>query len=143
MQTEYEFSARLICWGDQLVPVALVEAMGVDESLCAVRIKGELLIEGDNNHASSYAKTGMLTFTPEKQNNGKSHYPHEQLEEIAGALNKVPKTLSDSFNVEKSELQIYIFYGSTSQGEPDFLISSSLLMALTKHRIQLRITVLP
>lgn len=121
----------------------LAEGMGVDATLCTVQFKGDLLMEANNEHAASYAKTGMLTYTPNKHNKGRSHNPDEQLEDIASALNKVSKTLSNKFNVEKSELQIFVFYDSTSHGEPDFLISDSLLMQLTKHRIQIRVTVLP
>ena len=129
MPTEFEFSARFVCWGDQLEPLVLADAMGIDVSLCTARLKGDLL--GDNDkHAASYAKTGMLTYSPDKNNKSKSHDPIGQLEDIAGALDKASGSLGDKFNVEKSELQIFIFYGAVLPGEPEFIISNDLLMKL-------------
>lgn len=140
MATEYEFSARLVFWGDLLDS----KRLGSDLKLTVTqsRTKGELLKLPDGTQSGSVAKTGTLSCEC-SQDGSLRREPEAQLLEIAGALKQLAGPVGKTYDVTEAQLQLDVYYGKKTSGVPDFIFPSDLLDLLALHRIALRITVLP
>ncbi len=143
MTTEFEISSRIVCWGDNLEPFQMVKILGLDPHFCTLRYKGEELKRKNGSPAGSIAKTGMLTYTYDRQFPESKRDPEKQLEFVTSMLMKLPHTLYDKYEVEVAELQISLYYKNKLPGDVEFLIPEPLLKELCRHRIQIRVTVLP
>jgi hypothetical protein len=144
MQTEFEVSIRLVFWGDQLDPEILTNALNLESSFCSARHKGENLKCDSNGNAIGSAKTGMLSYTFDKQFPHTRHDPGAQFLLATRTLQKVSAILGEKYAVEESELQIFVYYDvETHKGEPDFRVPNELLAELHKHQMRISVTVLP
>jgi len=143
VQTEFEISTRFVCWGERLDPTQLAGVLELEPSFCTTKFKGEVLKQADDNHTTSFAKTGMFTYSYDKQYPDSRRNPDVQFEFITSMLKKIPGILKDKYYIEKAEVQIFLFYETVLPGDVDFFVPDALLLELSKHQIQLRITVLP
>lgn len=143
MQTEFEVSVRLIFWGDDLEPVKLAKLLDLNPEFCTLISKGEIIKKSDNGSGNTYAKTGMLTYTCNRQYQEYRHDPEKQLDFIKTIVTKIPVGVIDTCHIEQSQLQIFIFYENHLPGEANFLLPYELMSDLCKHNIKISLTVLP
>jgi hypothetical protein len=140
MATEYEFSARLVFWGDLLDSKRLGNDLGL--IVTQSRTKGEPLRLPDGTQSGSVAKTSTLSCECSQDGNLRRE-PESQLLEIAGALRQLAGPVGKMYDVTEAQLQLDVYYGKKISGVPDFIFPSDLLDLLALHKIVLRITVLP
>lgn len=143
MKTEFEVSIRIACWGDSLDPFHLANNLGLNPSFCKLRRKGDELRRGDNSQTGSFAKTGLLRYTYVREFPEDKHDPKTQLNFLTDKLENLTDSLFDYFKVQAAEVQIFLFHGKKTDGEVDFLIPEAFLKELCRHKIRIRITVLP
>lgn len=140
MATEYEFSARLVFWGDLLDSNHLGKALGLN--VAQSRAKGEPLRLPDGAQSGSVGKTGTLSCEC-SQEGGLRRDPEAQLLEVVGALRRLAGPVGKTYEVTEAQLQLDVYYGKKACGVPDFIFPPKLLELLALHGIALRITVLP
>lgn len=143
MPTEFVVSTRIIFWGDKLDPLQVVDELGLDRDFCWVRKKGDLVKEAESFRDASYAKTGAISYAYDRQHPESCHHPEEQFAFMGTLIGKFPEKFFANFHIEEAQLQVFVYYELKSQGEPDFVFPASLIKGICKHRIDLRVSVLP
>jgi hypothetical protein len=141
MATEYEFSATLVFWGDLLDARQLAHDLGT--SPVHHKIKGEILNLPDGSPSGGVAKTGTLSCDFGSQGSVWRREPEDQLLAVAAALGRLATSAGASYGISEAELQLSIYYRCVETGQPDFSFPPTLLDLLARHRIGLRMTVLP
>lgn len=140
MDTEFEVSSRLVFWGDALEPERICHLMAIDPSHCEMIKKGEPVLLNDGSSSGSFAKTGRWMYRCDDEYPEWRRDPDRQLGRMEDALRRVPTPFSD---VESAQLQLKIRYRNAVRGEPSFVLSPTLVSALSLHKISLRIAALP
>ena len=143
MKTEFEVSIRIACWGDSLDPFHLADILGLNPSFCKLKCKGDELRRGDGSQTGSFAKTGLLRYTYVSEFPESRRDPETQFKFLTNRLKKLTNSLCDKYKVEAAEVQIFLYYENKLPGDVEFLIPEMLLKELCRHRIQVRVTVLP
>lgn len=142
MTTEYEASVRLVCWGDTLQPADLAKQLKIAPAFYLARVKGEPSIKGDGTPSGSVAKTGMLIYSSVRELADKGHDPEAQLSRIADMLRQLPNGFFTAHGVDQAQLQMFFYYERRAAGEPDFFVPPDLLHQLTRHAIEMSVSIL-
>ena len=143
MLSEFEVSTRIRFWGDALKTEDLIQLLCLDPKFCRVKKCGEAIVRGDGTKTGSIAKTSFVSYSYDYQFKENSRHPEKQFSYVLEKLKNVSGEIPSELGVEAAELQLSIYYGNSSDGEPDFLIPLALQKELVVKHIELRITALP
>lgn len=141
MATEYEFSARLVFWGDTLDWKRLADDLNL--TVYESKTKGQPLKRADGTDTGSVAKTGRLSWDCSSQQPSLRRDPEGQLVAVLHALKQLAGPVGETYGVAQAELQLNVYYRDVASGEPDFMFPPALLELLVQNQIELGVTVLP
>ena len=101
------------------------------------------MLQLDGTPSGSVAKNGRLILGFDKEHPESRYDPELQLMKAAETLRSLVEPIYSLPGVEKSQLQLFVYYDAKLAGEPDFLVPELLLLELVRNWLSLSVTILP